>query len=80
MRIKAQDIINFRKLSYLLTGSATKIHSKFTPKEYKNNVEELINVINYWLEGKTIVSEDEINNVLNEFLIFVKEKLNKTVK
>lgn len=78
--MKAEDIINFRKLSYLLTGSSTKIHSKFIPKEYKKTVEELFNTINYWMSGEIIVTEKELNEVLKEFLIFAKEKLNKTVK
>lgn len=78
--MKAEDIINFRQLSKLLTGSSTKIHSKFTPKEYKKTVEDLFLVINYWMEGKIIVAEDEINEVLTEFLIFAKQKLNKSGK
>ena len=78
--MKAEDIINFRKLSYLLTGSSTKIHSKFIPKEYKKTVEELFNTINYQMSGEIIVTEKELNEVLKEFLIFAKEKLNKTVK
>ena len=78
--MKAEDIINFRKLSYLLTGSSTKIHSKFIPKEYKKTVEELFNTINYWMSGEIIVTEKELNEVLKEFLIFAKEKLNKTAK
>lgn len=78
--MKAEDIINFRKLSYLLTGSSTKIHSKFIPKEYKKTVEELFNTINYWISGEIIVTEKELNEVLKEFLIFAKEKLNKTAK
>ena len=78
--MKAEDIINFRKLSYLLTGSSTKIHSKFIPKEYKKTVEELFNTINYWMRGEIIVTEKKLNEVLKEFLIFAKEKLNKTVK
>ena len=41
MRTEAKDTINFRQLSYLLTGSSTKIHSKFIPKEYKKTVEDL---------------------------------------
>lgn len=76
--MEAEDIINFRQLSRMLTGSSTKIHSKFTPKEYKKSVNELIRVINYWMEGKIVVSEQEINEVLEEFLIFAKQKLNKT--
>ena len=78
--MKAEDIINFRKLSYLLTGSSTKIHSKFIPKEYKKTVEVLFNTINYWISGEIIVTEKELNEVLKEFLIFAKEKLNKTAK
>lgn len=80
MGIEAKDIINFRKLSYLLTGSSTKIHSKFTPKEYKNTVDELLSNIDYWMLGKITVTEDELNEVLQEFLIFTKKKLNKTLK
>ena len=76
--MKAEDIINYRQLSRLLTGSPIKIHSKFTPKEYKKSVNELIRVIDYWMEGKIVVSEQEINEVLDEFLIFAKQKLNKT--
>lgn len=76
--MKAEDIINFRQLSSLITGSPTKIHSKFTPKEYKKTVEVLIRMIDYWMSGKIVVPEDEIDDILKEFLIFTKKKLNKT--
>ncbi len=80
MRTEAKDIINFRQLSYLLTGSSTKIHSKFIPKEYKKTVEDLFELIEYWMRGEIVVTEKELNEVLNEFLIFTKQKLNKTSK
>ena len=73
--MEAKDIINFRKLSQLLTGSSTKIHSKFIPKEYKKTINDLYTVIDFWIEGKIVVSEDEINTILNDFLIFTKKKL-----
>ena len=73
--MEAEDLINFRALSRLLTGSPTKIHSKFIPKEYKKTVDDLKITLNYWLEGKIVVSEDELNEVLNGFLIYTKEKL-----
>lgn len=76
--MKAEDIINFRQLSRMLTGSPIKIHSKFTPKEHKKSIESLIKVIDYWMEGKIVVTEDEIVEVLDEFLILAKQKLNKT--
>lgn len=76
--MKAEELINFRQLSKLLTGSKTKIHSKFIPKNQKKTVDDLLSAINYWMEGKIIVTEDEINEVLKEFLIFAKKKLNKT--
>ncbi len=76
--MKAEDLINYRQLSRTLTGSPIKIHSKFTPKEYKKSVDDLLKLINYWLEGKIIVTEDEINSILGDFLIFAKEKLTKT--
>lgn len=78
--MEAKDIINFRQLSYLLTGSSTKIHSKFIPKEYKKTVEELFSMIDLWMSGEIVVTEKEINEVLNEFLIFTKQKLNKSSK
>lgn len=73
--MQAEDLINFRALSRLLTGSPTKMHSKFIPKDHKEGVDKLKTVINYWLEDKTVVSEDEINAILSEFLIFIKVKL-----
>lgn len=76
--MKAEDLINFRQLSKTLTGSPTKIHSKFTPKIYKREVDALIKVINFWMEGKIVVSEEEINSILSDFLIFTKEKLKET--
>lgn len=79
-RTEAKDIINFRQLSYLLTGSPTKIHSKFIPKEYKKTVEELYTLIEYWMQGEILVTEGEIKEVLDEFLIFARQKLNKTAK
>ncbi len=78
--MEAKDIINFRQLSYLLTRSSTKIHSKFIPKEYKKTVEELFSMIDLWMSGQIVVTEKEINEVLNEFLIFTKQKLNKSSK
>lgn len=73
--MKAEDLINFRALSRFLTGSPTKIHSKFTPKEYKKTVNDLKITLNYWLEGKIVVSEEELDEVLSEFLTYTKEKL-----
>lgn len=55
MRTEAKDIINFRQLSYLLTGSSTKIHSKFIPKEYKKTIEDLFELIEYWMRGKLLL-------------------------
>lgn len=76
--MEAKDIINFRQLSYLLTGSSTKIHSKFTPKEHKKTVEDLFRLIEMWMEGKTVVTEEQITEVLSEFLIFTKQKLKES--
>lgn len=77
--MKAEDLINFRALSRLLTGNPTKIHSKFIPKKYKEEVEGLKNTISYWIEGKIVVPEDKIEGILGEFLIFVREKLKEKV-
>ena len=75
MRTEPKDIINFRRLSQLLTGSPTKIHSKFIPKEYKQSIEELYKLIDDWMKGEILVTEDEINEVLSEFLIFSRQNL-----
>lgn len=75
--MEAKEIINFRKLSYLLTGSSTKIHSKFIPKEYKNEVETLFKVIELWMSGKKVVAEDDLKALFDEFLIFTREKVHK---
>lgn len=75
--MEAKEIINFRKLSYLLTGSSTKIHSKFIPKEHKKTIEDLFRLIEMWMEGKKVVAEEDLKALFDEFLIFTREKVHK---
>lgn len=42
-------IINYRELSRLLTKKTTTIRANYIPEQYKDQIKELENLINYWL-------------------------------
>lgn len=49
---KTRDIINFKALSEVVTGSPRKITKKDTAEKYADDVQELIDLIDTWLKWK----------------------------
>ena len=49
--MKPTDLINFRQLSIFLTGKPENIRKHTKPK-HRNNVEELLRVVERWMRTK----------------------------
>jgi hypothetical protein len=48
--IKATDVINWRKVSTALSGNPEGVRSTYSGKKYKDEVNELVNFAEKWLE------------------------------
>lgn len=48
--MKATEIINWRKVSTALSGNPEGVRSTYSGKKYKDEVDELVNFAESWLE------------------------------
>jgi len=48
-----KDLINWRKLSEMLTGNPTYIRKNFVPNKYKSQVDSIVNAVKYQLKLKS---------------------------
>lgn len=57
-----QDLINFRKVSELLTGNYQSIRSNNCPKKYQEAVRELTDFVKDWKERHEKKPEDKTDS------------------
>jgi hypothetical protein len=64
--MKPTEIINWRKVSIALSGNPEGVRSTYSGKKYKDEVNELINFAENWLErnSKTKSDSEKENKVI----------------
>lgn len=48
-----KDMINWAELSLILTGRRDKIRKNYIPKKYKQQIDELLLLLDYWEHRNT---------------------------
>lgn len=68
--MKVIDIINWRALSQELAQNPESIRKNSIPKKYLEDIDRLIQYMEYALEGKTMYSSDEVRKKLDNIDLF----------
>ena len=63
--MKATEIINWRKVSIALSGNPEGVRSTYSGKKYKDEIDELVNFAESWLErhSKARVAQAKNNKI-----------------